>query len=272
MRSNKNFKFVRLRCLLLLAVILLLATALRAASAWPNLEANWLYLTSMKFILASKQTMTGEIPFRSEITTFAPQAFWFQGILDLRVDNPTAADDDFTQLLLSRSARISVIHAVRPSAPVLPQIAYACYPDDPAAIAWLADTFVNSDPSRSLILYQQSLASDPQDSRTWQKLGSLALQQQQKDIARQAFQRACDIDSVANGACHSAARLDYNAGDWLGVTHYFSRGSLPEYADDWVLLILASKKLGRTDDANRYLQQAQQRNPADYRKLLNEEP
>jgi hypothetical protein len=46
------------------------------------------------------------------------------------------------------------------------------------------------------------------------------------------------------------------------------RGSYPEHAEDWVQLIQAAQNLGRTEDAQRFLAQAQQEIPTDYEQLL----
>jgi len=65
-----------------------------------------------------------------------------------------------------------------------------------------------------------------------------------------------------------AARLTYAAGAWDRTIYYYVRGSMPASPGDWVLMIKAAQKLGRTADADAYLAQAQKANPADYNTLL----
>ncbi len=255
--------------------VLLLAVALgltRGGTLATSLRTNGLAVRTAAGVLGNAPPAPGDraslSPDRAETSAMAR----LLAVLADHRDQPAAAGRLFRQALAGGGPEITQVAALQPASLALAEAAHAGDPGDPTAAVWLADNLVAPDPRRALALYQQATAREPADNLTWEKLGSLALQQGQNAIALDAFSQACNLNPVRNGSCHSAARLSYARRDWQHVVYYFERGSLPEHPADWALLIAAARKLGRPGEADRYLALAAARNPADYARLLQQLP
>lgn len=195
------------------------------------------------------------------------------GMLAVKEGKTQEADVRFTAALRNSVDAVPLVYAARPDSVALAREAYRLYPDSSYANMWLGDLIVKPSPDEALVLYRRAAALQPGDDLLWEKVAGLAYQQGDKAVALQASRRACDINRFRNdGACDRAGYLSYAVGDYQNVIYYFERASLPDNEDNWTLLIRAAQKLGRTEDAARYLLDARQRNPADYDKLLREQP
>lgn len=184
-------------------------------------------------------------------------------------DNPTA--ESAWALAIGNDVRyVSVIRSVVPHNIRLATLATLAYPQRSESWAWLAGIKAIEDPVTAEGLYQHATALAPFDNLLWEQLSGVSLAAGDSIVAQAAAERACDLVPVRNGSCHTAARLAQAQGDWATVIYYYERGDYPEHIEDWVQLIVAAQKLGRTADAQRYLSQAQQELPANYEQLLKQ--
>jgi Tfp pilus assembly protein PilF len=154
----------------------------------------------------------------------------------------------------------------------LAELAVTLYPDRAEGWNWLGDLYATNNPAKAVDYYQKAAALSPLDNLIWENLSNQALEAGNRDLALVSARKACDLVPIRNGACHNAARLAYEKGDWQTVITYFVRGSYPEHAEDWVLLIRAAQKANQPDEATRFLALAHERLPADYESLVRAAP
>ncbi len=182
------------------------------------------------------------------------------------------AEQLWSGVLQTGSHQLPLIRVKASHSRPLAELASQLYPGVALCWDWLGDTWAAEAPEAALDNYLRAVQIEPGANLVWEKIGALAERLNQTEVASNAYRQACNIKAIRNGSCLSAARLAYGAGDWATVIEYYKRGGQPEQVQGWVQLITAARKLGRTDEADRYLQQAQAGYPADYLKLLGQEP
>jgi tetratricopeptide (TPR) repeat protein len=201
-----------------------------------------------------------------------PETERLSGMLALKNGDTGQANELFQSVMEENESMVPLVRWARPNDETLARFAYGLYPSIPDSPAWLAGILVAKQPEEALKLYLEAAALDPIDNLRWEQIGVLAQQLKHNDIALDAFGKACAIFPRRYGNCIKAAQLSYNAGSWEQVIQYFELGSMPRTPPDWVLLIKAAQKLGRSADADSYLAQAEAAAPADYTALLADQP
>lgn len=199
------------------------------------------------------------------------QAAYALGLLAQKQGQIAEAERWYAQAL-SDGRYLALTRQQLPQSAALAQQATALHPAQATAWEWLGDVTVATDPAAALAHYQNAAQLSPLDNLIWEKVGQLAQQQNNPEIARNAYQHACDLNPVRNGACLSAAHLAYLVQDWALTIEYYERGGYPESVTGWVELIRAAQQLGQTTAAARYRAQAEQEYPADYAALLAAQP
>ena len=197
-----------------------------------------------------------------------PAAAYGLGLRAMQQGNFSEAENQWVHALAGDVHYLQLVRAVAPTSKLLAERAAQLHPAEPTAWTWLAELTEPHDALAALENYERAAQLDPANNLIWERIGVLANQAQKFNLAFDAAKHACDLNPKRNGSCHTAARLAYQFHEWQAVVDYFVRGSFPEHAEDWVLLIRAAEFLGRTEDAQRYLARAQDRNPAKYDVLL----
>jgi tetratricopeptide (TPR) repeat protein len=190
-----------------------------------------------------------------------------QGLRAYRGGDLDRARSYFTQALPGSAIYLDPIRSFFQDDQILADVALQTYPENPVAWEWAASA--NADqPVLSLEFLRRSAELQPTDNLVWERLGQLAEQLGNTDLALIALRNACDIYPVRNGACLSAARFFFERQDWENTIMYYQIGSYPEHPDQWARLVLAARHLGRLGDAQRFLERAELENPADYEALF----
>lgn len=260
---------IRMALAAVVGVLLVAALAARTGSLFETARLDAFAVNTARTI-AGKSVQAAVSPLNSGLDL--PESERLLGMLALKEGDTAGADRHFEAALEGSASMVPLVRHARPKANALAQIAYGLYPSIPDSPAWLAGTLSSKQPEEALKLYLEAAGIDPWNNLVWEQAGLLAQTLRHDDVALDALGKACDINPKRNGTCMRAARLSYNAGSWEGVIHYFVLGSMPKTPPDWVLLIRAAQKLGHDADAAIYLAQARTANPADYDKLLAQQP
>ncbi len=208
------------------------------------------------------------MPAAADSSPDSPEVERLSGMLALKNGDTAAADSYFEKAIEGSVSMVPLVRNARAQDETLARLAYKLYPSIPDSPAWLGDVLAKKQPEEALKLYMEAATLDRLNYLLWQQEGLLARSLGHNDIALDALGRACELNTRQRTTCGIAARLSYAAGAWDRVINYYVRGSMPGNAPDWVLMIKAAQKLGRTADAAAYLAQAQRANPADYNTLL----
>jgi len=201
-----------------------------------------------------------------------PETERLAGMLALKNGDTGQANELFQSAIERDASMVPLVRWARPQDEALARLAYGLYPSIPDSPAWLAGALASKQPEEALKLYQEAAGLDPLNNVLLEQEGVLAQKLKHNDIAIDAYGKACAIAPSSFGPCIKAAELSYNAGLWAQVIRYYELAAMPKTAADWVLLIKAAQKLGRTADAATYLAQAKIAKPADYTKLLEKQP
>ena len=248
--------------LLALAVAALMLTAgRRVVEVFGRNEAS---------LRLQRSLMGGSAPAEAEARLSAdrPRAFaaYGLGLLAEARGDGAAAEEHWAEALRADVQYMRLVQVKAGGSASLAEAAVAAYPEEATAWEWLGDT--ESRPDAALEDYRRAVELNPRANLVWEKVASLARQQGNLVLSLEAARNACDLWPIRNGACHSAARLAFEAGDWETVIYYYERGFYPEHPEDWAEMIRAAQRLGREADAERLLAQAEQEYPADYGALL----
>lgn len=244
------------------------AAALALAHMMDWVPRNLFYLN------LERATFNGQpMPFLPDkLQPMAPQLAFGRGWLAWMRGDVPAAEAAWDMALRADAQYLPVIKMMAPADLPLAELAVQMYPDRAESWDWLGDLQAASAPAHAMTAYQKAAALSPLDNLIWEKLSSAALVAGDKDVAQSAAQTACDYVPIRNGACHEAARLAYEKGQWQTVIDYFERGYYPEHVEDWVILIRAAQKANEPDEATRLLAMAHHRLPADYESLVRATP
>ncbi len=197
-----------------------------------------------------------------------PAVAYALGLLAYHSGNSDHAEAWWNQSLRISHRYVAMIRIFSPGSMQLAGLAVELYPQFAVSWDWWGDSLRAVQPEEALLAYLQAVEIAPRRNLVWEKVAVIAYELGDQELGFEAARRACDIDPIRNGPCHTAARLAFHRGDWQTVIHYYVRGSFPEHPEDWTQLISAAQHLGQLHDADKYLLLAQQRNPADYETLL----
>lgn len=246
--------------------------------ALPGNGVAWLKnLVSRNEVMAaaSRVLIAGDDPAIVEAAS-APAAgtactFYAAGLIAYEKGDLANAESNWADALALDGRYLRIISILEPDNLLLAGIAAQNYPGDATGWKWLGDAQID-DPAAALESYTRSAELYPYDFWIWIKIGTQAEMVGEPGRAIDAYRTACDINPIANSSCLNTARLSYERGDYQTVIDYYEKGGWPEHPDGWVRLVRAARALGLDSEADRYLAQARQENPADYDTLLQEEP
>jgi tetratricopeptide (TPR) repeat protein len=258
-----NSRF-RIAGALIIGALLLAALALRLGSIVQAIRLDAFSVEMARAVAGPENRVPGPVDSSLDL----PETERLSGMLALKVGDIAGSDSYFEKAIEGNVSMVPLVRDARPQDETLARLAYKLYPSIPDSPAWLADVLAKTEPEEALMLYKEAVGLDPLNNLLWEQVGLVAQSLGHNDIALDALGKACDLNPQRTTPCIFAARLSYAAGNWDRVIYYFVRGSLPGTYADWVLMIKAAQKLGRTADANAYLVQAQEAIPADYNTLL----
>lgn len=106
--------------------------------------------------------------------------------------------------------------------PVLANLAFQQYPQQPTTLFWLADSIRQTEPQRAITLYQQGLILNPDNGYYWAELGHL-LVAHNPQAAIEAFLQSCRYGDPPNGGCRSAGKVAEQMGNPQAAISYYER-------------------------------------------------
>jgi tetratricopeptide (TPR) repeat protein len=201
-----------------------------------------------------------------------PYAAYFLGLKSFRQGDLAQAEGYASQALGGGVRYLSSAQVLAPTSRELAETATRLYPGQAMSWKWWGDLIVDQSPHQALEAYMRAVELTPWDNLAWEKVGGVAAKLGEHALAFDALGRACSYNRARSGYCAQAARLAFQLGDWENVILYYQLGNYPRWEKDWAKMIRAAQHLGRTEEAHRYLEQAQRETPADYQELLEKLP